>query len=80
MSNEGLQRSDVKAAGWPSPPWLGRGRQRKSREIREDFLEEVEFKFKLGSRSHTGFPPTSVLHLNLPSNNLNFADVPGRVT
>lgn len=39
-----------------------RGRQRRNREIREGFLEEVEI--KLDFRGPTGFPRCSVLHLN----------------
>lgn len=46
--------------------------------MREGFLEEVEL--ELGSRGPTGLCPSSFLHLNLHSNNLDFADVPGRAT
>lgn len=73
-----LRGQTKKTLEWLSPPWVGREHQRKSREIREGFLEEVVV--KLGSRGHTGLHPSSVFRLNLLSNNLNFADGLGRVT
>lgn len=46
--------------------------------MKESFLKEVEL--ELGSRGPTGLCPSSFLHLNMRSNNLDFSDVLGRAT